>query len=401
MYNHPGYRINERVAEIAEEDLKGLRLIKSFNKTLRKVCRRKRHQRLGTSPQQQRQQWEYLSLYLYGLLNPVVHSLRALCELSQSGPAQERLDISAFKRSTFSEMQYMVEPALLEEVFQELAGQVQNQQPVRPGQVPWRIADSSVFNVLPRLGWAYFQRHHDKPQCAIRLHVSMDLLSDVPIAAKITTAKVGERTVWKKLWEPGAGEVGDRNYSQDYGLLRLLERRGAWFILRLREKQTQVSVSEELTLSAADEAAGVTRQVWGHLGKSERTRSPRVRVIWIHTADGSPLMLVTNQSPEQMPAELVSQTYRHRWQVELFFRWLKCILRCRHFLAESPRGVAIQLYLALIGAVLLQLHLGQRPSLRMWEALQFYFLGIFTQKDLAAAILREKSRIAAKAVKKS
>ena len=126
-----------------------------------------------------------------------------------------------------------------------------------------------------------------------------------------------------------------------------------------------------------------------------------MRVLWIAMADGNPLMLVTNQSPEQMPADLVSLTYRNRWQVELFFRWIKCILRCRHFLAESSRGVAIQLYLALIAAVLLQLHLGRRPSLRMWEALQFYFLGLFTQKDLAAAILREKALIAAKAAKKS
>ena len=294
-----------------------------------------------------------------------------------------------------------MEPALLEKVFKELARKVQNQQPSGPGQVTWRIADSSIFNVLPRLSWAYFQTHKGKPQSAIRLHVSLDLLSSVPVEARITTAKVGERAVWKGLWQAGAGEVGDRNYSQDYGMLRLLERKRAWFILRLREKQTHVTVTQELPLSAADRAAGVTRQVWGHLGKSERTRSPRVRVLWVDMAEGGQLMLVTNQSPAQMPADLVSLTYRNRWQVELFFRWIKCILQCRHFLAESPRGVAIQLYLALIGAVLLQLHLGRRPSLRMWEALQFYFLGLFTQKDLAAAILREKARLAAKAGKKS
>lgn len=389
------------MAEIAEADLKGLRLIKSFNKTLRQVARRKRHRRPGADPRRQARQREYLSLYLYGLLNPVVHSMRGLCRLSQTEAAQTRMGSGAFNRSTFSEMQHLVEPALLEEVFQELAGQVQNQQPAAPGQVAWRIVDSSVFHVLPRLGWAYFKEHNGKPQSAIRLHVTMDLLSDVPVAAKITTAKVGERQVWKGCWQPGAGEVGDRNYSQDYGLLRLLERKRAWFILRLREKQAHVSVEEELPLSAADRAAGVSRQVWGRLGRSDQTRSPRVRVVWIDLANGEPLMLVTNQSPEQMPAELVGLTYRHRWQVELFFRWLKCLLRCRHFLAESPRGVAIQLYLALIGAVLLQLHLGRRPSLRMWEALQFYFLGIFTPKDLAAAILREKALMAAKAAKKS
>jgi len=100
--------------------------------------------------------------------------------------------------------------------------------------------------------------------------------------------------------------------------------------------EVQESFALPALASPADVAAGVTRQVWGHLGKLERSRSPRVRVLWSATAQGEPLMLVTNQSPEQLPAELVSLTYRHRWQVELFFRWLKCILRCRHFLAESP-----------------------------------------------------------------
>ena len=389
------------MAEIAAEDLKGLRLIQSFNKTLRKVCRRKEQQRSGGAAQRQFQQGEYLSLYLFGLLNPVVRSMRALCQLSRTESAQPFLGSGAFSRSTFSEMQHLVEPALLEEVFKALAREVQNQRPAGRGQVPWRIVDSSVFNVLPRLGWAYFQGHKGKAQSAVRLHVSLDMLSSVPVAAKITTAKAGERQVWKGLWQAGAGEVGDRNYSQDYGLLRLMERKGSWFILRLREKQAHVNVTEELPLSPADQAAGVTRQAWGHLGKSAKTRSPRVRVLWIGMAKGEQLMLVTNQGPGQMPADLVSLTYRHRWQVELFFRWIKCILRCRHFLAESPRGVAIQLYLALIGAVLLQLHLGRRPSLRMWEALQFYFLGFFTQKDLAAAIVREKALIAAKGAKKS
>ena len=92
--------------------------------------------------------------------------------------SQTRLGSGAFSRSTFSEMQHLVEPALLEEVFQELAGKCKTSNRLGPGQVPWRIVDSSVFNVLPRLGWAYFKEHNGKPQSAIRLHVSLDMLSE-------------------------------------------------------------------------------------------------------------------------------------------------------------------------------------------------------------------------------
>jgi len=116
-------------------------------------------------------------------------------------------------------------------------------------------------------------------------------------------------------------------------------------------------------------------------------------------ADGRSLVLVTNLSSEELAAELVSLLYRRRWQVELFFRWIKCILGCRHWLAESEQGVTIQIYLALIAAVLLQLYVGQRPTRRMMELIQFYLLGVATVEDLTAGLQREFKRLAAKSKK--
>jgi hypothetical protein len=372
---------------IAPEELQGLRQLKRFNEALSRVS-------AGSGPktaqerQRREQQADYLRLFLMGVMNPVVRSMRGLCAASRSRAMQERTGLPALSKSSFSEMQHLVDPSLLEKVFKELAAEAQKRHPAPEGQVSWRVVDSSVFDVLNRMEWAYFQTHKGKGQCAIRLHVSLDSLSSVPMAAKITPAKTCERAVWKSQWEGGNGEIGDRNYSQNYGFLRLLGRKKGWFILRLREKQTFLIVEEELPLSQADQKAGVSRQAWARLGKSERTRTDRLRVIWIKTDEGEPLLLVTNQGSEQMPAALVSAAYRHRWQIELFFRWIKCLLQCRHFLAESPRGVAIQLYLVLIGAVLLQLHLGQRPCRRVWEALQFYFLGFYTEEDMSMAVLR-------------
>ena len=94
-----------------------------------------------------------------------------------------------------------------------------------------------------------------------------------------------------------------------------------------------------------------------------------------------------------LAAELVALGYRFRWTVELFFRWLKCILGCRHWLAESPQGVAIQIYLALIAALLLQRHLGRRPTQRMWERLELYLLGVATLEELEAGLARETARL--------
>ena len=100
------------------------------------------------------------------------------------------------------------------------------------------------------------------------------------------------------------------------------------------------------------------------------------------------LLVVTNHAVATLSAALVSLVYRRRWSIELFFRWIKCTLGCRHFLAESPRGVALQLYLALIASVLIYLYTGQRAPRRVMEMLQFYLMGWAELEDLMAAIAR-------------
>jgi len=96
------------------------------------------------------------------------------------------------------------------------------------------------------------------------------------------------------------------------------------------------------------------------------------------------LVLVTDR--KDLSADLIALIYRYRWQVELFFKWIKCILGCRHLLAESPSGVAIQIYLALIAAMLLTRMTGKRPTKRQMEMLQFYISGQCSLSELEAQL---------------
>jgi Transposase DDE domain len=98
------------------------------------------------------------------------------------------------------------------------------------------------------------------------------------------------------------------------------------------------------------------------------------------------LLLITNHTVESVSAELVSLIYRRRWSVELFFRWIKCILGCRHFFAESEEGAAIQIYLALIAGLMLQLFTGSRPNNRVMEFLQLYMMGWATAQEVSQLI---------------
>ncbi len=105
-------------------------------------------------------------------------------------------------------------------------------------------------------------------------------------------------------------------------------------------------------------------------------------MVTIQSATAGTLRLVTNLPPSEWSAAQVGAKYRRRWQVEGFFRWLKCVLGCRHWLAESQRGVTLQLYLALIAGLMLHLILGRRPNRRLMERLRFYLLGWATPEKL-------------------
>jgi IS4 transposase len=93
-----------------------------------------------------------------------------------------------------------------------------------------------------------------------------------------------------------------------------------------------------------------------------------------------------------LSAELTGLIYRLRWQIELFFKWIKTILNCRHWLAESPAGVSIQIYCVLIAALLLMLWTGQRPNKRAVESLPLYWMGLATAEDLVKLLQRAQPR---------
>ncbi len=159
---------------------------------------------------------------------------------------------------------------------------------------------------------------------------------------------------------------------------------GSSFVIRIRNEPVMEIVSEGPELTDADLAAGVTWQGLVRLGS--KWAGPPLRVVRVEI-DEHTLMLATDLEIE---AELIALIYRYRWQVELFFKWLKCILGCRHLLAKSPSGVAIQVYCALIAALLLQVFTGKRPSKRVMELIHFFFLGYIDADELAKLLKLEK-----------
>lgn len=346
-------------------------------------------------PKRKLSQSQYLCLFLFALFNPVVRSVRAVCSATELEKVRAQVSGRSVSLGSFSEAQHLCD--LLEGLVGELSQQVQGPAPKDPNQAwqQWLAQDSSLFAALPRMKWAvYGGGKHNCLNNAVRLHLSFNVLSEAPVEASVTAGKTCERQAWKEKWRKGAAYIGDRNYSESHPLLSQLEEAGCRYILRLREPTT-VEIIEELPLSAQDVGAGILRQALAHLGKGKARITP-VRVIWIKSATAGTIRLATNLSAQDTAAKQVAGLYRRRWQIESFFRWIKRLLGCRRWLAESHEGVRIQLYLGLIAGLLLHRRLGKRPNKRMMELLQLYQLGWATIEELDSAV---KAQIA-KAKKK-
>ena len=375
---------------MTERDLSRWRLIDDFKQRHAQSAASGPGSGTWSDPQRRLQAADYLSLFLFGLLNPVVRTMRGLCAASRLQRVQAEVCTRPVSLGSFSEAQAVLDPALLGEVFRQLSQEIPaDPGPRGPAGRRWLIQDSSLFAALPRMYWALWRRQ-GQTQAQVRLHLSLDVAQNAPARAVITPGRVCERAAWRTQWQRGDGFVGDRYYGEDYQLFGDLEDAGVAFVVRLREEAV-IQVEEELPLNEADRAAKVIRSAWVRLGCKARYHSIRLRVVWVQT-DKEVLRLVTNLTPAELSAGEVALLYKQRWQIEMFFRWVKCILGCRHWLAESPQGVAIQLYLALIAALLLQLYTGRAPTRRMMELIQFYLLGVASLEELWAGVERAQAQ---------
>jgi Transposase DDE domain len=354
---------------------------------------------------------DYLSLLLIGLFNPTVRTLRGLCSATHLPRLQRQWGCGSMSLGSTSEAQSLIDPELLRPLIAELSEQVlaQRQQAgaipggkdARLGLFDLRAIDSTVLSALPRMAWAVYGG--GRPgfiNNAVRFHLSFDPIATRPVEFFVSEGRQCERKVWKEHHQPAEPEVtslGDRYYGQNFSLLEEIARKSGHFVVRLREHDP-LEVVEEFPVSEADKAAGVVRQAWVLLGKRPRPNKKPIRIIWLQRPEKM-IVLATDFDADRLPAELAAQMYRHRWQVEFFFRWVKCLLGCKHWMAESRQGVTLQLYLVLVAALLLQLRCGRRPTRRMMELLQFYFQGLASARDLSLGLEREREMAEAAAAR--
>jgi len=381
-------RRTRRKKKIQERDLRGWKWLERFQKLLAET-----RERVPRGPREEHglrrlHAEEYLSLFLLGLFNPVVDSMRGLCEASHLRRVRAQTGAGGpVALSRFSEAQHVFDPELLREVMSALVEEGGAQLGATRGGVDARtlhIVDSTLWKVVPRMKWAEYGGGRGGQTQAVRLHIKLRVSDGAPAAGLISRGKLCERKALAAQLRPGEIYVGDRYYGGDYRLLAAMEKQGCGFLVRLRASAALTWQSEE-ALSEAERAAGLVRAGRARLGEAHGPW----RVVRIEPAGKDPVLLVASACFDEMSPGEIAQLYRQRWQVEQFFRWLKCLLPCRHFLAESERGVNFQIYLALIAALLLAAELGRRPGKRVMELLRFHQMGWAEDAEVERGLERE------------
>jgi len=376
----------ETKTEVTEADLANWKLLGAFQRRLQPMLDKAAPSATEQDPRRKLFASDYFSLLLFGMLNPVLKTTRALSAASALPRMQQEVCSHEVSLGSLSDMQHVVDPQLLAGLLRSLAKEAKpifGDPRVREHVEELVANDGTLLPALPRVAWALWQ---DSQNRAAKLHLELSVWRDVPVAATVTEGKRCERAVWRQQLRPGVCYVNDRHYGHDYGLIGEVQSRGARHVLRLCKNAVCTALEPDRALSEADHAQGVVADTEVRLGAG--TQGPTGRLVRVEV-DGHVFLLFTNL--REAPAELIALIYRYRWRIELFFKWLKCILGCRHWMATSRAGVTSQVYCALIASVLLVLWTGRKPTKRQWEMLQLYWMGWADQDALARCFAAKKS----------
>jgi len=278
-------------------------------------------------------------------------SLREIETAMQSHSARlYHLGAREVSRSTLADANAQRPAAVFQALFAHMAA-LTSRSVRRSTQEAVRLIDSTGVRLAGlATDWARFS----KGVCGAKAHVIYDPDAGAPLYLEITPARVNDITAAQAMpIEPGATYVFDLGYYH-YAWWTELGAAGCRLVTRLK-KNTPLLLVQELALPPGSEL------LYDRIGRlPERLSSTRknpfqdpVREIGVALDGGKALRIVTNDL--DAPAQEIADLYRRRWQIELFFRWVKQTLKIRHFVGRSENAVRIQIACALIAYLLVKL----------------------------------------------
>jgi len=293
--------------------------------------------------------------HLKALLFAQLAGLGSLREMEQGLAAHPgglyHLDLRLPRRSTLSDAQANRPAAVFRDIAQWLMERASRTVRREVSELIQLVDATPIPLRDARLAWA----EADARVRGLKLHVAYDARTELPDWIEITSPKVSDIAAARGMpVRPGAVYVCDKGYL-DFAWWQRLHEGGAFFVTRLKTNSKRRDVCPrqpegEAILEDNDLKIG-HRAPRG--GARNRLADTPLREIVVERPGKVPLRLVTNDLTR--PAVEIAALYKERWQIELWFKWLKQNLKIRRFLGRSENGVKIQIYAALIAFLLLRM----------------------------------------------
>jgi hypothetical protein len=347
-----------------------------------------------------------VGMLLCAAFEPSVRSLRTIDDLSLHACVQQFTSNDRVARSTLSEALSRFDPKLLKPVIEALSKQIPHLGRLDSDcqSISRRIiaGDGSWWNLAGEVTHALQMRrgHTDQFQSRIRLNLQLDVDDFLPSGFDVSGSGDGsEAGAFIRNLHSDVVYVVDRNFVH-FGFINAVLAKGSNLVLRLK-KDVLFAADKTLELSDKDKEHHLRLDQVGHLsgpvsqsnqGRKSRTDLPppallRRLVVW-DEKNQCEMILLTDLL--DVPAYVVAAIYRLRWQIELFLRWLKVLAGFDHLISQSPNGITMQFYVAVLMTLLIHLHTGQRVSKYALLWVSWIASGRADVTQMAAALARHE-----------
>ena len=393
-------------SKIKESDVSGLKYFDKLSPMLRRLhddgCQR------DTAGNRELHYDQYCMLILLYLFNPIVTSLRGIQQASELKKVQRKLGCPRASLGSLSEATDVFDAQRLQEIIGELGVQLQPiaaDSRLKDIKHTITLVDGSLISALPQMMEAsWLKSNRGNGMVKWRLHTHFEAAKSVPVRIDVTPDRGGdhdERAVFEKTIESDRLYAFDRGYAK-FTLFNKVARSKSSYVCRLRDNAVWETV--ETHFQRADDGSTAVGEILSdqtvRMGSGKSCVDHPIRVVCVkcnpHTTRGKYrggssgvdsdgiLRIATNLM--DVPAEIIALIFSHRWAIEIFFRFFKHMLGCRHLLSHNQNGIELQTYCAIIACLLISLWTGKKPTLRTYEMICFYFCGMADEDELIAHI---------------
>lgn len=347
--------------------------------------------------------------YLLAFFNPTIRSLRTIEDFSQTVQAQKHLSIRKITKSTLSDFNRVADPERLQPILDALRQQLarQSRRPAADDDLTRLLqqtvaVDGTFLPAVAEVAWAVCnQNHHGTREHRARVDVHLSVSTWLPEAVVLPAPGQSEAASASERLQPGRVYLYDRGFMS-FALAAHYDESHEWqshFVARYRpagSNSPALQEAESRELTEKDQAAGVLSDRVGYFQSSNPRRHalppvPLREVIVACQENGQPSQLRLMTSLLDVSAHVIAKLYQHRWQVELFFRWLKSYANFGHLISHRSEGVQTHFYVTVIAVLLMYLHTGYRPSKYLFALMGQVGMGMATLEEIMP-ILRERER---------